>query len=182
MTRPASRKHLLSDVLHPNVGALQEAGPHRGGDGCQGLQGRGQWSHQAAQWPPQLFALSRMLLDNQHIRMVMRKMLVSSSGFIEMLRRFLMRSLLQPSLCLRLDSLFWKVHPSVVSLARVSYSSSAPWCEHCQKFTPAWYELAKSLERSEVNIADVDWIRKTVMYRESLEELRKGTDVNIRVG
>ena len=42
-------------------------------------------------------ALSRMLLDNQHIRMVMRKMLVSRSGFIEMLRRFLMRSLLQPS-------------------------------------------------------------------------------------
>ena len=121
LSRPASRKHLLSDVLHPNVGALQEAGPHHGGDGCQGLQGRGQWSHQAAQWPPQLFALSRMLLDNQHIRMVMRKMLVSSSGFIEMLRRFLMRSLLQPSLWLRLDLLFWKVNPSVASLARVSY-------------------------------------------------------------
>ena len=35
MNRPASRKHLLFDVLHPNVGALQEAGPHEEGDGCQ---------------------------------------------------------------------------------------------------------------------------------------------------
>jgi hypothetical protein len=41
----------------------------------------------------------------------------SGNRLIEMLRRFLMRSLLQPSLCLRLDSLFWKVHPSAVSLA-----------------------------------------------------------------
>ena len=41
MNRPASRKHLLFDVLHPNVGALQEAGPHEEGDGCQWQQGCG---------------------------------------------------------------------------------------------------------------------------------------------
>ena len=34
---------------------------------------------------------------------------------------------------------------------------SAPWCEHCQKISAVWDELAKNLERSEqLNIVEID--------------------------
>ena len=60
---------------------------------------------------------------------------------------------------------------------------SAPWCEHCQKITPVWDELAKSLERSEqLNIVKIDGMQNhALMYRESSEELRKGVEMNRRV-
>ena len=60
---------------------------------------------------------------------------------------------------------------------------SAPWCEHCQKITPVWDELAKSLERSEqLNIVKIDGMQNhALMYRESSEELRKGVEMNMRV-
>ena len=44
--------------------------------------------------------------------------------------------------------------------------------------------MAKSLERSEqLNIVKIDGMQNhAVMYRESLEELRKGAEMNMRVG